>query len=450
MTPEFPSEPSALDDRPDAQIPAPDQVGLLTDEIWADGPTRQRQGLTWILASGLLLVLGVGGWLGYSAWQRHQVPPVIVTTVPVERQDLETRVDASGVVTLGGQQTLRAPSNVTVEAVEAKESQPVKAGQVLLILRDRSLQNDLDDARIQQRIQQLKLERQQEVVQEKQRDLNRAIDQLAESKALLAEGYISEDAYNTDRNNLETAQSDLRGAQVELETAQLEFQQTQAKITNLETQLGDTRIESPFNGVVLNINVQPGDGVEVQKDLLTIGDPNQEMIQFEMVALDAVKVRVGLPVRVFAIGPNPVKYPGRLVSIAPQAVSESDSGSDQAMVKAMARLDRPSGALIPGSTVSVEIVTNHRPDALSIPLESLQSASDGSYVWVRDDQGKAHKRSVVTGLETLEAVEIVAGLQAGDQVIVNLPPDQPLQEGQSVTTAGENETGAVSPPGPQP
>ncbi|MBD1872405.1 efflux RND transporter periplasmic adaptor subunit [Nodosilinea sp. FACHB-131] len=424
-----------------AKPPSPLSPGLFDDDLLDDGDrAKSRPGLRWLVASGLVLVLGVGGWLGYRTWQRRSVDPVVVTTGTPSRDTLENRVDASGVMSLGNQQILKAPADVTVEAVLVEERQRVEQGTVLLRLRDRSLEQELDEAQIETDILRLQRQRNAEVLRDRQRTVRRAEERLSESRSLVDQGFISEDEYNQDRDALETAQSELRGAEVELQRSELEIRQNQAKLTNVRARIADNAIVAPFDAVVLNIDVQPGDGVQSEGTLLTIGDPNQEVVLFDLMTLDANKVSVNMPVRVSIIGPNPEKYLGRVVSIAPQAItdSEGDGGSSQAMVKAIAQLDRPSGVLIPGSSVSVEVILVQRENALALPTNLIQQEGGETFVWVVDDDSRAQKRLVTTGLDTLEAVEIVSGLKDTDTVILNLPPDQPLEEGMTVesTPAG--------------
>jgi len=407
-------------------------------DIFADAAGRRRRtGVMWLATSGLVLVVGVGGWLGFTAYQRRTVPPVAVSTVAVIPTDLETQVAAEGTVSLGGQQTLNAPSEVTVQQVLVGEGQAVVSGQVLLELRDRQLQNDLDQARIDLQIQQLTYQRTLEKVAESERTVQREEEELAESAALLADEFISEDEYNRDRNDLEAAQVALRDAQVEQQTARLRLEQAQTNITNLEARLQDNVIRAPFDAVVLDVAVSSGEGVNLEGALLTLGDPKKETILFSLPTLEAIKVRPGMAMRAFVVGPNPVKYPGRLVDIAPQARSGEGSNGPP-VVQVLAALDQPSGVLIPGSAVSLEIITDSRPQALAVSPQALQTEGDTTYLWIRDDQGRARRREVTTGLETLDQVEIVSGLAEGDAVIVNVPTAPPLTEGMPI--ADPNET----------
>ena len=107
------------------------------------------------------------------------------------------------------------------------------------------------------------------------------------------------------------------------------------------------------------------------------------------------------------------------------------------MVDATAILEKPSGELIPGSTVNLEIIVNQRQDGLAIPPHLVQS-DDGvtQYVWVRDLDGRAQRREIETGLETLEGVEAISGLNEGDELIMMLP-EQPLTPGMVLTAPGE-------------
>jgi HlyD family secretion protein len=401
---------------------------------------RYLPGLGWLVSSGLIALLAVGGWWGYQRYQNQPQAPVSVSVMPVQQDTLEVTVTESGIVELGGQQTFKAPSDVTVEAVLVKERQRVKAGDVLLILRDRGLQRELDTQLVTHQMDQNTLQRQQAIVEEKQQELQEAKAQYQDFQTLFNEGVISENALRGEKDRYDTALYAVRDAQVELENAKLKIQNNQVIINNLRAQLADNKITAPFDAEILKVEVKPGDGVQQEGRLLTIGDPQQETIRLQLSSLNATKVSVNMPVRVSVIGPNPEVYPGRIARISPQALqerNENNAATGQAKVEAEAILDQPSGELIPGSAVSVEIVLNQRRDVAAIPLNALHSEGNSDYVWVRDATGKAQKRLVTGGLQTLESVEILSGLEVGDQVVVSFPADQPLAPGMAISTPAD-------------
>ncbi len=331
-----------------------------------------------------------------------------MTTAAVGRRNLENRIDASGPVTLGNQQTLKAPGDVTVEAVLVEASQRVRRGTVLLRLHDRGLEQQLDEALIQKDILRLERQGQERLLQEKIRQVER--------------GFIAEDEYERDRDSLESAQGELQQTQLDWQRSELEMRKNQATLDNLKARMADNAILAPFDALVLNIKAQPGDGVPREGELLTLGDPAEERVIFELMALDACQVAIAMPVRVSMIGPNPEPFSGRVVSIAPQALSSGqDSSRDQATVQAIRQLDRPSGKLIPGSAVSVEVLLSQRQGVLAVPTTALQRDGQETYLWVVEGAGMARRRTVQTGLSTLDGVEITQGLQSGDRVIVTPP-----------------------------
>lgn len=410
-------------------------------EISMDAKEWQGAGARWIIGSGLVALVGIVGWLGYERFLKAPPTPVAAITTPVTRQDLEVKITEAGVVELGGQQTFKAPSDVTVQAVLVEERQRVSQGQPLLELRDRGLQQALDDQQVQNRIDQLTLQRNLEILAEKRSRLEDTRLRLDDAEDLFAQGYISENALRQDNRAVEDAQSEVRDAEIEVTKAELRVQQNQVKTESMRLQLEDNLILAPIEAIVLKVDVKAGDGVQREGRLLSIGDPTQETIRLQLTTLNASKVGIGMPVRVSVIGPNPEVFEGRILRVSPQAVSEQDN-AEQATVEAEARLNQPSDTLIPGSAVSVDIVLEQRANAITVPVTALQRDAGLPYVWVRDVNNTAQKREVQIGLETLESIEILSGLAVGDEIVVSLPPEVTLVPGQPLALP---DTGADAP-----
>lgn len=430
------SDPADSPPKPEIEESTGDFGDLFEDDAQTIAAKR-RVGLSWLAGSGLLLLVTLGGWFGYNRFFQSSDQSISVVTAPAQMGDIEITITASGTVELGGQQTFIAPADVTVETVAVTERQRVSAGSVLLSLRDRRLQQELTSARVQLQIAQNNLQRQRDRIQESQAKLDRAQNRLAESRTLFDQGFLSEEELLNDQDAAETAQAALKDAQVEQTNSELELGNQRLTIENLQTQLADNQILAPFDAAVLKIEVKAGDGVQQGGRLLTIGDPEQEIIRLQLSTLNASEVEVNLPARISVIGPNAETFEGFVSQISPQAIGSSgDSSGDQATVEAEVRLNVPSDALIPGSAVSVDIIVNQRREVVTVPLTAIQQDAEQTYVWIKADDSTAEKRPVEVGLQGVEAAEITTGLAVDDQVVVFLP-DVPLTPGMPLGNAAE-------------
>jgi HlyD family secretion protein len=447
------------------------------------GWKNYRAGATWLLISASISLFGGGGWVGYAYFKDLRRNPVSVSLMPVEQGNVEVTFTEAGVVELGGQKSLKAPRDVTIEQVLVQEGQRIPSGQNLLIMRDREGQNQFQEQVIENRKLSESLTRKQAVVAEKLQKLNivqkryqdieqkfnqgntpeveklrNAEKRYQDSQILFKRGLISQDELQADKEKvsdaqaaIKTAQEKLQGekdkvdeaniaykdAELEQRNALLDVQRGQDKLLEIQQKLGDRVLKAPFNSIVLKLNVNPGDGIKTEGKLLTLGDPSKEIVKLQLTTLNAAKVRLNQLVRVSTIGPNAKTFSGRLISLSPQATPPSTeeggasaagrSSDSQARVDAIAMLDKPSGSLIPGSQVSVEVVLQRRQNVLTIPLEVLQQ-SDKPFVWVKDASNKAQKREITLGLQGLTTAEVKSGLQTGEQ-IVQPPPNQNLTSG---------------------
>jgi HlyD family secretion protein len=442
-----------------------------------------RSGIMWIILSIGVVSLSGGGWAGFAYFKNLSRSPVSVSLLPVEQGDVEITFTEAGSIELGGQKTLKAPRDVTVEQVLAQEGQRVPLGQTLLVMRDREGQKQFQEQVTENRKLSETLTRKQSIVAEKLQKLNviqkryqdietqfnqgnvpeieklrNAEKRYQDSQNLFKRGLISQDELQGDKEKvsdaqaaIKTAQEKLQGdkdkmdeasiayrdAEVEQRNALLDVQRGQNKLREIQQQLSDRLVKAPFNSIVLKLNVNPGDGVKTEGKLLTLGDPSKEIVKLQFTTLNAAKVRLNQLIRVSTIGPNAKTFTGRLSSLSPQAtppnteeggVQPAGAGSDsQARVDATAMLNKPSGTLIPGSQVSVEVVLQRRQNVLTIPLETLQQG-DRPFVWIKDANDKAQKREIRLGLQGLAAAEVKSGLRTGEQ-IVQPPPNQSLTPG---------------------
>ncbi|MGG6263949.1 efflux RND transporter periplasmic adaptor subunit [Leptolyngbya sp. AN03gr2] len=451
-------------------------------------PTQQKRKGLWLLVTGSLLV--GGGWYAYTQMNRTSSNAAIpVSIMPAMQGNVENSVTESGTIELGGQQVLKAPSEVTVERVNVKEGQRVRKGQALVMLRNRQAQDQLKDqlaenakaeldlsqtrakvADAAQKLQQAKddpdLARSREKVAEVQVQVKAAETRFKESQALLQKGFISATELQTDKTALDTAKSSLRDAeiaafkaqrehqnkvataqsalddaQITLDKAEIDIQKGREKIEGLQRQLSDRVVTSSIDGIVLKVNVRNGDGIKTESPILSLGDPTQETIRIQLTTLNAAKVQVRQPARVSLIGPQMQQFTGRVVSLSPQATvpgaqlgdAASVQPGQQAKVEARIALDKPSNTLIPGSSVSVEVITEQRQNVIFVAPEAVQRTEEPPFVWLKDKNNRAKKQAIQIGLQGLQGIEVTQGLNAGDEVVIPQPNNQ-IQAGSLLNT----------------
>ena len=324
--------------------------------------------------------------------------------------------------------------------------------------------------------QKLQLVRNREKVLESTDKLNNAQRELSELKVLLKEGVVSEIDLRDQEDRVLTAKSELQDAKLAVETTAIELdglqserqsrqQELSNQILTAQAQLQEARLEantntrelermrlegkkieqeiqknllvSSFKARVLDIQIKVGDVIELGDALLTLGDPSQELVKVQLSPLDAIRVQANQTARISIIGPQAESFTGRVQSVSRVATTSDNSDDDhdedssQVRVTAMVKLDKPSQTMIPGSKVDVEIIMAARQNVVVLNRNFIQGSGSEAFVWVRDAQGKAQKRSVILGLEGLTTIEVVSGLHPGDRVIVpqgesSLKPGTPV------------------------
>ena len=114
-------------------------------------------------------------------------------------------------------------------------------------------------------------------------------------------------------------------------------------------------------------------------------------------------------------------YAGRVESVAPvarQAVSLT-GGAGAVTVSAILNIVDADSTLRPGYSANAKIFVDEKESAVILPYEAVRQEERSEYVYVVGEDGRAHRRDVLTGYALSEAVEISAGLSPGDLVVLS-------------------------------
>jgi cobalt-zinc-cadmium efflux system membrane fusion protein len=210
-----------------------------------------------------------------------------------------------------------------------------------------------------------------------------------------------------------SAEQDFLQARQALEEAEIALANARQKISVLSGSVvatGGNRYElrAPFDGVVVEKHLTPGEVVDETTAAFTLSDLSRVWVTFGVSPKDLTKVQVGKPVTVSAPELNAevagtVAYVGSLL------------GEQTRTATVRVTLANPRGAWRPGLFVTALVATDSRQAKVAVPETAIQTVEDKPTVFVRTDDGfKA--QPVELGSRAAGLVEVTQGLESGVQV----------------------------------
>jgi HlyD family secretion protein len=352
-------------------------------------------------------------------WRERGPSPTDYVTVPAERGSIVQAVTATG--TVNPVVTVQVGSYVSgpIVKIQCDFNTEVKKGQICAKIDPRPYELAVEQARASLANAQAQLKKDEATL---------AYDKLEYSRnsALLKENVVSQDTVDGAKSTAAQA-----AAQVELDRANI--QQQSASLHAAEVNLGFTDIISPVDGTVVLRNVDVGQTVAASFQTPTLF----------LIAQDLTRMQVDASVSESDVGPVLAGQRAEFtVDAFPQHPFEGTvSQVRQAPITVqnvvtydvVIAVSNPELLLKPGMTANARVVVAERDNVLKVPLQALRFSPDDSgdpgdrtqrrgdhvaSLWVLG--GKTLRRvSVVRGLDDGTSVEIVSGLQAGAQVVVD-------------------------------
>jgi cobalt-zinc-cadmium efflux system membrane fusion protein len=174
--------------------------------------------------------------------------------------------------------------------------------------------------------------------------------------------------------------------------------------------LSNYTITAPISGVVTARNASVGGIANADTALFEIADLSQLWVDLHIFGADAQHIRPGVPVTVTRMSD------GAIANTTLERVLPGTATASQSTV-ARATIDNSDGLWRPGTAVKARITVERQPADLVVPLSALQTFRDWDVIFVR--VGDTYEvRPVELGKRDREQVEILSGLDTGDQVVV--------------------------------
>ncbi|MCI6751764.1 MAG: efflux RND transporter periplasmic adaptor subunit [Selenomonas bovis] len=350
--------------------------------------------LNWKLKAGVLAVLlagcAFGGWHYYTAQQAAKQAAAVETT-PVIRMDIKSTVSATG--TIRPVDSVEVSSKITarLKTVEVKENDEVKAGQVVATLDAKDYAAKRDQAQYKVANTQAEYERIR---------------------------YLYSIGADTEK---------------QLEDAQMNYDTAVSALSQAESDASETNILAPMDGTVVGEPKTVGTMAVATSDnptvIMRIADLSKKKIMAKVDETDIGSVKVGQSATFTVDAYTDKTFTARVTKISQtdtantwdtSTSSSSSSASSSAAViyyYVTLEVDDPENLLLPAMTARVEINTADKPDALVVPISTLKTDANGSYVIVRNPDGSQENRYVQAGIYSDDYVEILDGLSEGEEVV---------------------------------
>ena len=215
-------------------------------------------------------------------------------------------------------------------------------------------------------------------------------------------------AFDSAQQHLQALQT--VGKQEQMRTAEAQVESARGRLASAQAQASYAEIRSPFNGVVTDRPLYPGEMATTGAPLITVMDVSKIVARINMAQDQARDVKVGNEATMTpADGSEPVT--GKVTVVSP--ATDPNSTTVQVWVQA----DNPGERLRAGQSVHVAIVAATIDGATLVPASAILTDEEGAtIVKVVDDKNIAHDRPVQIGAKEPEMVQ-VTGVEPGERVI---------------------------------
>ncbi len=390
----------------------------------------------WI-AGLVVLVLGIivsAGYWGFQ-WARPAARSAVVAppTVPVGRGDVQLTITAPGQLVSRREMTVSATVGASILSLPVHPGQRVRSGDLLAQLDDSNLQSAVRTA-------QAGLTSAQAAYDAAVNKSSHGKDQLTVAKAALdkatvalqgAQSSYDKVAWRPDIGMMPQS-ADLQKATIDYQSALANYNltltdindssvksasqtlvQAQEAVKQAQENLQSAKLLAPFDGVVLEVLAHEGDRVAAGAGLVHLYDPRGVEARTTVTEEDYSLARVGEKAEVYLDAQPEIVITGTVSYIVPLR----DASSTSPVYPVYISLENVPDTLAPGMTVDGSILISKQSNVLRLPRALVHARGDGSaqiQVW---NGHETETRTIMAGLRGDQYVEIVSGLNEGEQVV---------------------------------
>ncbi|NRF28610.1 efflux RND transporter periplasmic adaptor subunit [Vibrio coralliilyticus] len=365
----------------------------------------------WLLSAASIALLGGGAYF----YLQSSAQPEAFPTLAVEKGTIEKEAVAVGKIVPAHSVSIKSQIDGIVGEIYAQVGENVKQGQPLIKVRPNPTPQALTDASTELMSSEATLES-------------------AKQKLANLESLVKQDIIPSNYDDYVSARSEVKSAQA----AVLQKRQNLELIQSGEASIGDARLTStiyaPIDGTVLNRKVEVGEPIistessQAATEMMSLADMNSLIFKGSVSEHDAAQLTPGMPV-LLTVAPYPdVQIEGVLTKVAIQS-ENLNSPEDTSTVKSfdngfeveVGELKIPQDVTLrSGFSSTAKITLKKSENVLTLPERALQFEGDTPNVLIPDSSEQGfHKQKVKLGLSDGINVEVLEGVELGEDIIDN-------------------------------
>ncbi len=384
---------------------------------------RGRRGV-WIAAVVVLALASAGAWTLSRSVQAAPVKTGTVVSQTGGAAAAGSVLNGNGYVTARRRATVSAKVTGKVMEVFVEEGRAVHKGQVLATLDDSQMRAALA-------VNEAQLETARRGAAEDEARLREAELTLGRREQLVKDQVIS-------KAELDSARAEVESLRARIAVARQQVKVSESLVSQRRTDLADMQVRAPFDGIAISKDAQPGEMISpisagggfTRSGIATIVDMSSLEIEVDVSESYINRVHPGMPVEAVLDAYPDWRIPAHVITTVPSADRQ------KATVRVRIGFEQLDPRILPDMGVKVSFL-NERPATeaeaarprLLVPSKAVRSADGKSIVFVLQND-RVERRAVKVGTAAGDQTEVLAGVSAGERVVVEGP--QTLKDGDKV------------------
>lgn len=228
--------------------------------------------------------------------------------------------------------------------------------------------------------------------------------------SIAARGLIAKDL-------VDTSGATLKQAQAQLGSIRAQLREAQSTLDGDVASLSYAKVYAPIAGTVVSQTVLEGQTLNTNQTaptLLRIADLQTMTVTAQVAEADIPRIVVGTPAHFSTLGQPDRRWRGTVRQLLPTP----DIVNEVVLYKVLIDVANEDGALLPDMTAQVFFTVAEASGAVTVPVNAIVTQGGVSHVQVLGEGGAPQRREVQVGLRDRDRAQILAGLAAGERVVV--------------------------------